>query len=187
MPRFAHVPAAGAFAFTAVGSLAMLLLPAVACSRHDEDAEVDAGAHVSAPPVAPLAEFDAASASDGRAEAERAALLDAGHACGSKDLPDCPLQSWMKRHAKTLISFGDLSSIGEAFDEIAAFAPTSRLEDGGLEYPYWVSIAHDGAAAARAGDLNAAKGACRGCHTQYRATYHAWMRGRALPPERVDP
>ena len=174
-------------AFTAVGSLAMLLLPAAACSRHDEEAEVDAGTHASAAPLAPLPGLDAARASDGRAEAERAALLDAGRACGSKDLPDCPLQSWMKRHAKTLISFGEISSIGEAFDQIASFAPTSRLEDGGLEYPYWVSIARDGAAAARAGDLDAAKGACRGCHTQYRATYHASMRGRALPPEPVSP
>lgn len=169
------------------GSLGLALALGSGCSHHEADAEADAGAHVDAGPVVVLPELDAANASDGRLEAERAALLDAGRTCGSKELPDCPLQGWMKRNAKTLISFGDISSIAEAFDRIARFAPTNTAEDGGLAYPLWTSIARDGAAAARAGDLEAAKGACRGCHNQYRSTYHAWMRGRALPPDRDLP
>jgi hypothetical protein len=47
-------------------------------------------------------------------------------------------------------------------------------------YTNWVSIAKDGADAARAQNLDAVKAACRGCHNQYRAKYKREMRDRPL-------
>jgi hypothetical protein len=120
-------------------------------------------------------------ASDGRAELELAVLADAGRRCGSRFLPDCPLQGWMKEHANSMFMFGDISAIGEVFDAIAAFAPPDTLSDGGPYYQYWESIAKDGARTARSGNLNATKAACRECHTLYRAHYHDVERARALP------
>jgi hypothetical protein len=172
-------------AFAALGATA------IGCSRHDADEAEDAGAEaIDASDFGTRGRLDASAGDaadaapyDARAAQEQAAIADAGRFCGDKDLPNCPLQEWMKRNAKTMIGFGDISSIAEVFDRIPDFAPTATTEDGGLVYASWVSIAHDGAAAARAGNLNAAKAACRGCHRQYRATYHAWLRGRPLPPE----
>jgi hypothetical protein len=104
------------------------------------------------------------------------AIADAGRFCGEKDLPDCPLQLWMKRNATPPIRAGDAIALGEAFEQMASFAPRAREA-----YPNWGSIARDGAQASRVGDVTAAKAACRGCHTQYRARYHAELRGLALP------
>jgi hypothetical protein len=126
-------------------------------------------------------------ASDGRAEHELALLLDAGRFCGSRDLHDCPLQGWMKRNATPMLDFGDISTIAVIFDQIVALAPTDTTEDGGLLYENWKSIARDGANATRSGNIEAAKAACRGCHTQYRDRYHAILRARDLPAIPVVP
>jgi hypothetical protein len=48
-------------------------------------------------------------------------------------------------------------------------------------YTNWVSISKDGATAARAGNLDAARAACTGCHTQYKKKYKSELRARALP------
>lgn len=50
----------------------------------------------------------------------------------------------------------------------------------GAGYPNWVSISKDGAKAARAGDLDAAKAACRGCHEQYKKKYKVELRQRPI-------
>src|ERR1700742_5118167 len=99
MPRLARfapstgsAPLAGVVLASVLVSLAGLGIGA-GCSRHEADAEVDAGAHVDAGLFGTAPDLDAADASDGRLEAERAALLDAGRTCGGKDLPDCPLQA----------------------------------------------------------------------------------------------
>jgi hypothetical protein len=183
-------------------ALAIAAVP-FGCSRHDtdetaEDADTQEPEWV--PPHRHDAGFDAglgigdggADSSDGRAEHELAVLLDAGRFCGARDLHDCPLQGWMKRNATTMLEFGDISTIGLVFDQIATFAPTDTIEDGGLVYVNWKSIAIDGASATRMGNINAAKAACRGCHSQYRAQYHANMRAREistaplLPPAFAD-
>jgi hypothetical protein len=108
-----------------------------------------------------------------------AASADAGAAatgaeCGRKPLPDCPLQGWMKNNTTPAITSKDFNALAVALDKIAAFAP-------GSGYPNWVSISKDGAAAARASELEAVKAACRGCHDQYKAKYKAELRGRPLP------
>jgi hypothetical protein len=113
-------------------------------------------------------------------EEERAQLADAGRRCGSRFLPDCPLQGWMKDHASPVFKFGEISGIGDTFDQIALLVPPDELPDGGPFYENWVSIAHDGARTARIGNLNAAKAACRGCHRQYRERYHTLERARPI-------
>jgi hypothetical protein len=160
--------------------LALLVsaLGAAACAKRDDEQEADGG-------LLSDAGFDAHlddAPHDARYEEMRAALVDAGRFCGADGLPDCPLQAWMKRYANTMIGFGDISAIAEVFDRMAALAPDDFRVDGRPTYPNWVSIARDGANAARAGDINAAKAACRGCHSQYLPLYHRELRARALPP-----
>jgi hypothetical protein len=80
----------------------------------------------------------------------------------------------MKAHAGPAAGHADAdpATLATVLDQIAAFAPPG--------YPNWVSIAKDGAAAARAGQSDAAKASCRGCHTQYKTRYKTEMRGRPL-------
>jgi soluble cytochrome b562 len=47
-------------------------------------------------------------------------------------------------------------------------------------YSNWVSISNDGAKAAKAGNLDAAKASCRTCHDQYKAKYRSEMRDRKI-------
>jgi hypothetical protein len=82
----------------------------------------------------------------------------------------------MKQNATTMLELGEITALAEVFEKIAQLAPP------GPGYPYWASISHDGAAATRTGNLEAAKAACRGCHTQYLASYRASFRGLPLPP-----
>ena len=102
------------------------------------------------------------------------AAVDAGPPPGARcgDLP-CPLRTWMKRVVAPALDNRDAAALGSAFDELATLAPP--------DYPNWASIARDGAAASRAGNIPAARASCRGCHTQYRARYHADLRGLGLP------
>lgn len=67
----------------------------------------------------------------------------------------------------------DWPAVVSALDAAAGFAPAG--------YTNWVSIAKDGANAARAADENGVKAACRGCHEQYKAKYRAEIRTRPIP------
>lgn len=78
----------------------------------------------------------------------------------------------MKAHADPPALAGDLSALAEALDAIAAFAPPG--------YTNWASISNDGAAAARVGDLSAAKASCRSCHDQYKPAYKSELRARKV-------
>jgi len=88
--------------------------------------------------------------------------------------PDYPLRAWMRANVAPAMSSEDTEALASAFDRIATFAPPG--------YPNWVSISKDGAAAARALSIVGVKGACRGCHEQYKARYKSELRTRALPP-----
>ena len=92
--------------------------------------------------------------------------------CGTKPHPACPLQAWMKAHANPPVLTSDLPALAKALDEIALFAPAG--------YTNWASISKDGAAAARAGDLTAAKASCRSCHDQYKQKYKTEIRARKI-------
>lgn len=106
----------------------------------------------------------AASASAGtKTTASAAASASAAPAaaeCGTKPLPDCPLQGWMKANMNPAVAAQDFPALATALDKAATFAPAG--------YTNWASIAKDGAKAARAQDLTAAKASCRTCHDQYK-------------------
>lgn len=94
--------------------------------------------------------------------------------CGTKPLPDCPLQAWMKANANPPMSKGDLPGLQAALEKMVALAPP------GSGYPNWVSISKDGANAAKGGDMSGAKASCRTCHDQYKAKYRAELRARKI-------
>jgi hypothetical protein len=103
--------------------------------------------------------------------AKSASAADAGLACGGKTNP-CPLQAWMKTNANTAVASGDAATIGKSFEDMVRFAPPG--------YANWVSISNDGAKAARSGNVEAAKAACRTCHEQYKERYKKELRDRKL-------
>ena len=72
----------------------------------------------------------------------------------------------------------DWQGMADSLERAATLAPPNYATTG---YPNWVSIAKDGANAARAADLDAVKAACRGCHEQYKKKYRAEMRSRPIP------
>ena len=90
----------------------------------------------------------------------------------TKPLPDCPLQAWMKANTNLAIAGGDLPALATALDKTVSFAPPG--------YANWASIAKDGAKAAKAGDMTAAKASCRTCHDQYKEKYKKEMRARKI-------
>lgn len=78
----------------------------------------------------------------------------------------------MKEHANPPVTANDAARLATALDEMVAFAPPG--------YTNWVSIAKDGAAAARSGDVAAAKASCRSCHDQYKGQYRTELRARKI-------
>jgi hypothetical protein len=78
----------------------------------------------------------------------------------------------MKANTNPAIASGDTAALGVALDKAAGFAPPG--------YSNWVSIAKDGAKAAKANDMTAAKASCRTCHDQYKEKYKKEMRGRKI-------
>ena len=78
----------------------------------------------------------------------------------------------MKANSQVPLASGDLAALGDSFDAIVKFAPSG--------YPNWAAISKDGAQAARTGNLEAAKAACRSCHEQYKSKYKTEMRDRKL-------
>jgi hypothetical protein len=170
----------------------------VGCHSESTDDDLDAGALPAAPSASPAlpsgtAALSAARPSVPAADAaavfaplqkKLAAVADAGRFCGGKGQPACPLQQWMKDHATTMLKFREISSLAEVFDQIAHLAPPRTTEV--YAFPNWISIARDGAAATRAGELEAAKAACRGCHVQYRQQYKETFRGLPIPTDLLD-
>ncbi|WP_394822883.1 hypothetical protein [Pendulispora albinea] len=92
-----------------------------------------------------------------------------------KPAADFPLQAWMKANTAPAMERADLTALASALDRVAAFAPPR-------DYPNWASIARDGANAARTGQLEPVKAACRSCHGQYRMKYKTELRIRPIPP-----
>lgn len=92
------------------------------------------------------------------------------YACGSKGQPKCPMQAWMKKHMAAASADGDGPALAKLFDYVAAHAPPG--------YATWASIANEGAAKARAGDIDGAKASCKSCHREYKAKYKAELRDR---------
>lgn len=118
--------------------------------------------------TAPSASASAHAAASAKPAASAAGELK----CGTKPLPDCPLQAWMKANANPAVATGDTAKIGESLEKMAKMGPPG--------YSNWASISLDGAKAAKAGNLDAAKASCRTCHDQYKAKYRAEFRDRKI-------
>jgi len=160
-------------------ALPLLLSSSIfACSKSDTESPYDNGEKLApSAAVLPLDSGAVPSASASAAAAPSASTPVVANApgsadCGSRDNP-CPLQKWMKEHTQPDLSAGDMSALAADLEKIATFAPPG--------FGKWVSISKDGAAAARAANTDAAKAACRGCHTEYKSKYKTEMRPRALP------
>jgi hypothetical protein len=149
---------------------------ASACDRPDAPSQgQDPAATASATPSASAT--PAASATPTVTTTATAIAAPAPPSDGGPSPSEAPLLYWMRDHAAKALREGDAFALAAAFDQIASFSPKVPPP----AYANWVSIANDGAAAARAASPEGAKAACRGCHAQYRKTYQTEMRSRPLP------
>lgn len=176
-------------------SSVLLVAAAAACTKSDPPAPTTASAAPSAsttppatasaapPPSAEPSAEPSATASAAATAAEKPAGKDGGATaaasgsaaapeCGTKPLPDCPLQAWMKSNANPPVLTNDVAALEPVLTKIAGMAPAG--------YTNWASIAKDGAKAAKGGDMAAAKASCKGCHDQYKQKYKTEMRGRKI-------
>jgi hypothetical protein len=83
------------------------------------------------------------------------------------------MADWMRGPATRAFDAKDLEAIAASFEQMTKWAPSG--------YANWASICGDGAQAARVGNLEAVKAACRGCHTQYEERYKTELGTRPLP------
>jgi hypothetical protein len=118
------------------------------------------GAGCSAPPTASASQPEQAN------QPTRAPLPVT--ACGGKELPDCPLQGWMKSTVQAYLNAGDTTRLARALDELERHPP-----DG---FAGWSASARAAAEAARAGDVPGVRTQCQACHEQHRANFRAQMR-----------
>lgn len=93
-------------------------------------------------------------------------------ACGGKQLPDCPLQAWMKSTVQAYLMAGDTARLAKALDDLARHPP-----DG---FPNWSESARIASDAARVGDVATVRTQCQECHVQHRAAFRARMRTARL-------
>ena len=93
-------------------------------------------------------------------------------ACGDKDLPDCPLQSWMKSTVRTYLNANDMDRLAGALEQLAAKEPPG--------YTGWRESSLAAAKAARSGDVAATKAECKRCHDQLRNQFRKERRNISL-------
>jgi hypothetical protein len=147
-----------------VVGLAVAVAVALGCAKDEGGAP---------PPPAPTVAASA-SASPGatvlappeEADAPAAPAWD----CGAKGQKPCPMQGWMKGVLAGAVASGDPAAIAAALEHAASKPPPGYAE--------WTAVAADGAARARAGDLDGAKASCRRCHDLYKQSYVKTMRDR---------
>ena len=139
----------------------------------DTSAGITPGGSAAAPVASAIGSTKTTVDGGGSGAVAASASATAGAAqCGTKPLPDCPLQAWMKANTNPAIASSDLPGLATALDKTAGFAPAG--------YTNWASISKDGAKAARGGDMTAAKASCRTCHDQYKDKYKKEMRARKI-------
>lgn len=108
----------------------------------------------------------ATSAAGAPAEASGPKTFD----CGGKGQKACPMQGWMKGVMGPHTSAGDTEKMAKDLEYIAAKPPPGMGS--------WSSIAKDGAAKAKAGDVDGAKASCKKCHDLYKEKYKTTMRDK---------
>ena len=146
----------------------LLLVALLACDQKDEAQDAAAALSAILPPL-PVPSISQAPAPTTTPSASASAVADAG---------SFPLQVWMKQNMTPPMNAKNWQGMADSLERAAQLAPPNHATAG---YPNWVSIAKDGANAARAADLEAVKAACRGCHQQYKDKYRAEMRSRPIP------
>lgn len=124
--------------------------------------------------VVTLAGCDASSASP--AAESQSAVLQAEELveCGEDRQPECPLQGWMKANLSSHLRNRNWSRLAVSLDHLSEMAPAG--------YDGWGKLAQDGARAARGGNLEAVRRACKNCHDRHRDAYKTSNRARQLPP-----
>jgi hypothetical protein len=98
-------------------------------------------------------------------------------ACGAKGQPSCPLQGWMEKNMDANVEKNDTKALAAAFEKAAGFAPDPKWNDGASG---WSKIAKEGAAAAKSGDMAAAKKTCKTCHKAWRDKYKKEFRTKPV-------
>ncbi|MFO0677320.1 MAG: hypothetical protein U0169_12365 [Polyangiaceae bacterium] len=91
--------------------------------------------------------------------------------CGGKDNP-CPLQKWMRANIAPALAGKNANALAVALEKSAAFSPDPSWT--------WAAIANKAAAAARNGDIAAARTSCTGCHAAYKQPYKDKFRTRPV-------
>jgi len=145
-------PSASASAMVASPDAATAAADLPPTPKEADAASADASAAATATPTATAS-----------APASGSAAAAAAPACGTKPLPDCPTQGWMKANMNPSVAASDFPALATALDKVVTMAPAG--------YPNWASIAKDGAKAARAQDMTATKASCRTCHEQYKEKF----------------
>ncbi len=130
----------------------------------DASAEPAPSADASATPSAAASAEPAPTASGGPAPSASAEPTGKQYDCGGKGQKACPMQGWMKGVMGGAMQSGDNDKIAQALNTIAAKVPA-----GG--YGQWSAIAAEGAAKAKAGDIDGAKESCKKCHALYQKKY----------------
>jgi hypothetical protein len=162
-PSASSVPPPAASSAPAASATAATTESAVATNTAPAGSGTTTNAKDGGPSAAPGGATDAGG---------KAANASGAGECGTKPLPDCPLQAWMKANMNPPSLSGDTAALATALEKAASFAPPG--------YTNWASICNDGAKAAKGGDLAAAKASCRSCHDQYKKKYQAEFRTRKI-------
>lgn len=150
----------------------LVLIALLGCDQKDDAQDAAAAALSAILPALPapsVSQTVAPTLSAAPTTSSSAAAADAG---------SFPLQVWMKQNMTPPMNAKNWQGMADSLENAAKLAPPNYATAG---YPNWVSIAKDGANAARAADLDAVKAACRGCHQQYKDKYRAEMRSRPIP------
>ena len=101
----------------------------------------------------------------------------AADACGGKGQPSCPLQGWMEKNMDAAVEKNDAKALAAGFEKAAALVPDPKWNDGDNS---WAKISQAGAAAAKGGDISAAKKQCKACHKAWRDKYKKEFRTKPI-------
>ncbi len=91
--------------------------------------------------------------------------------CGEKDNL-CPMQVWMRKNIAPAVTANDAPALAKAMDKLATMSPDPSWA--------WADIAKQSAEAARRGDMDEARKACRACHTTHKPVWRQKYRLRPI-------
>jgi hypothetical protein len=94
--------------------------------------------------------------------------------CGDPGAPPCPFQLWMRGNVALPLATNNLNDLADGLERTARLSPDAT-------WTSWRTIATQGAAAARKGDIAGARASCRSCHDAWREAYKAKHRNRPIP------